>query len=113
MPPENELIRATFRRKVLRVLNDGGFRDPHRWPNVVVILRENEQRATSRADFAGWLRANDIGKAALECTRRRVRPGSVLVWLEAIVGSVEHVGFVLVNLSGRQTDAPDAFRTIR
>lgn len=109
---QEELIRATFRAKVFRVLNAGGFRDPRAWRNVVVVLRENEQRATSRADFAGWLRANDLGGAARECTSRQVRPGCVLVWFEATAGSVEWVGFTLVNLSGAAT-GPDAFRTIR
>jgi hypothetical protein len=54
---------------------------------------------TSRGDFAHWLAANDLKPAAQECLKRRIGPGSILVWLEAEVPDVALAGFVVVNIA--------------
>lgn len=63
------------------LLSRSPFKGAAMWPHAVVVLTPDERRVTSRGDFAGWLAANDLCGAAEECARRRVPPGSVLVWL--------------------------------
>lgn len=84
---------------VASVLVGSPFEHRARWPHAVVVLRREERRVTSRADFAGWLVANDLGAAAREATRRKVPPGSVLAWLEVDVPEVAAAGFVVVPLT--------------
>ena len=73
--------------QVAEALNGSPFSRPGMWRQAVVILRREEKRVTSRADFAGWLAANDLRDVAREATARRIPPGSILVspdpWLRA------------------------------
>ncbi len=76
------------------------------WPHAVVILRRDEKRITSRADFTGWLTSNDLRAAARECTNRRIPPGAVLVWLEVDAEEVSTAGFVVVSLTACNAGTP-------
>jgi hypothetical protein len=70
-----------------------------RWGSAVVILRGEERRVTSRADFAGWLAANDLRSAAHECLARHVRPGNILAWVEIDTPDVAAARFVMLDLA--------------
>lgn len=79
-------------------LRRGGFTRPRSWASAVVVLRHGEApRAALRGDFAGWLLSNGLAASARECTRRKVLPGHVLVWLEIDVEEVSGARFVLFN----------------
>lgn len=102
LPQPIELDPVTSERlsgKVALALLGSGFRARERWPFAVVILRESETRATSRGDFAAWLRANDLPDQATECLHRRVPAGSILVWLDVEMPSVAATGFVMFDLA--------------
>ena len=75
--------RVWFFGTVAALLARSAFAHPSRWSRAVVILRTDERRVTSRADFASWLGAvADLRSSAREVTNRRIAAGSVLVWVE-------------------------------
>jgi hypothetical protein len=84
---------------VARELVGSAFAKPSRWVHAVVIVRADEQRITSRGDFAHYLAANDLGAAARECRSRRVPLGCVLVWLEVDAPNVAAAGFVVCDVA--------------
>ncbi len=73
------------------------------WHLAVVVLRlnEGERRVVLRDVFARELRANDLEASALECTRRKVRPGEALVWAEIELTGLAHAGFSIVRVGPR------------
>ena len=75
------------------------FARPRFWSIAVVIVRREQKRTTTRADFAQWARANDLADVATCCTRTRTRPGEILAWLEIDVPDVSAAGFVVVPLA--------------
>ena len=89
--PDDRLL---FVGRVLLLLRRSAFRRSDEWSKAVVVLSPESKRVTSRACFASWLRANDLGTVATECTSRKVPSGCVLVWLEHDEG----VGFTIVDL---------------
>ena len=85
------------------------FQRRSRWSSAVVILRVEEKRVTSRADFASWLRANDLRPAARECMARRLHHGNVLVWIDVDAEAVAVAGFLIVDLDhaiSNRTETP-------
>ncbi len=81
-------------------LRRGGFTRPRSWASAVVVLRHQDApKAAFRGDFAGWLLSNGLGSSARECTRRKVGPGKVLVWIEIDVPELAAARFVLFDLA--------------
>lgn len=76
---------------------------PKAWNLVVVALRltEGERGVMLRDAFAARLRAADLEASALECMRRRVRPGEALVWAEIDHEGLAHAGFSVVKVGAR------------
>jgi hypothetical protein len=54
-----------------------------------------------RDTFATRLRANDLEASAVECMRRKVKPGEVLVWCELDVEGLASAGFSIVQVGHR------------
>lgn len=75
------------------------FKKPKTWPLAIALVRVDEKRVTSRADFAQWARANDLHDVAATCLRSPVRAGELLVWLDVDVPGVSAAGFVIVPLA--------------
>jgi hypothetical protein len=85
---------------VATLINGSAFERLKMWPHAVVVLRADEQRVTSRGDFAGWLASNDLASAAKECTRRRVPHGSILLWILLDAPGAAAAEFHVFNLAG-------------
>ena len=100
--------RAAFVGRILLLLRKSPFRRVAEWRNAVVVFAFGEKRVTSRADFAGWLRANDLRPMAHECRSRRIPPGHVLVWLSADNATGACAGFALVDMIGEVERARQA-----
>jgi hypothetical protein len=81
-------------------LNNSAFSTPGLWAHAVVIARQGERpRATGKGDFAHWCVANDLHAQARECLRRKVRPGQVLVYLEADNEVTAVAGFIVFDFA--------------
>lgn len=88
------IVRATLRASPF---------PPRAWALVVVVLRlsEGERGVILRDTFAERLRANDLEASAVECMRRKVKPGEVLVWCELDVEGLASAGFSIVQVGHR------------
>jgi hypothetical protein len=84
---------------VLALRKSGAFASRKMWRHAVVEIRDGRARATSRGDFAMWLRsAADLRNEASECLKVDVPKGHVLVWLECDRPEGACAEFVLVDL---------------
>jgi hypothetical protein len=83
---------------VAEALVGSAFERADRWKHACVILRPEEKRVTSRACFSGYLNAHGLHASARECVKRRIPPGSILVWLEADNTEVALASFIVFDL---------------
>lgn len=67
-----------------------------RWPLLVIVVRAEGQRIQPRADLAAWFRENDLEASAVECMRRKVAPGEILVYAEIDTPELAHSGFYAI-----------------
>lgn len=100
--PEHRAVGGDAVRVVRAALRASPF-PPKAWHLAVVVLRLNEgQRGVMLRDtFAARLRANDLEASAVECMRRKVRPGEALVWCEVDVEGLAAAGFSVVKVGSR------------
>jgi hypothetical protein len=96
---EAQELRRWLAGELAKLLVGSPFAPPARWRTSVAVVRMQERRLTSRGDFAGWLRANDLRRSADECVRRQVPSGSILVWLEVDTVDAGSAGFMVFDLA--------------